>query len=557
MSGKIFKSMFFTTMGVVAICFLMVFSILFDYFEGQFFSELESEAEYISYAINSEEPYFPENFQSNNNRVTIISPDGNVLADSKRDVAELENHGDRKEVKAAFEKGVGKSSRYSRTFMERTLYYAKKLDNGNVLRVSATQKSVFVILLGLMHPMLVVIAVALVISLLLSYKVSSSIVKPINSLDIDNPEKSIVYEELEPLIEKMSIQKRTINLQIEEARKSREEFRLICENMNEGFLVIDKSARILTYNSATLKLLDIDEIRENTDISILAIDKAEYLSEAVKSALSGEKAENTVKINGCIYNIIANPVNENGRVIGAVLVIIDITEGAKREQLRREFTSNVSHELKTPLTSISGFAEMLKSGGVSEETVIDFSTSIYDEAQRLINLVIDIIKISELDEGTATLENEKVDLYALSKSVIERLKPIADKECVLMELTGESACVLGVGKILDEMIYNLCDNALKYNKPGGKVEVSVTSADEKVTVEVSDNGIGIPQSAQARVFERFYRVDKSRSKSAGGTGLGLAIVKHGAMYHNARIGLESREGIGTRVSLEFDNANKA
>lgn len=549
MKDKIFRASFLTSMLVLAASVLMLFSILGSYFEAQIFSELESEAQYISYGIKDGEADFLKSFEKENKRITIISPKGEVLADTKADAESLENHSERKEVKEAIENGCGKSERYSDTLTEKTLYYAKRLDNGNILRISTTQGSVLVVLLGLLQPIILIIAISLGISLFLSYRVSNSVIKPINEIDLENPEAADTYEELAPFLKKISVQNKTIKKQIREAEKSREEFRLICENMNEGFLVIDKNARVLSYNSAALRLLDIDEASVE---NVLAFNRTRSFKEVTKKALNGERAESTEKSGGRTYSIIANSVYQSKKVIGAVIVIIDITEGAEREKLRREFTSNVSHELKTPLTSISGFAEMMKAGGTPDKTVVDFSTSIYDEAQRLISLVSDIMKISELDEGGISFDTEKVNLLSLANEVTDRLKPIAGRQGITLSVIGDDNYVMGNRKILDEMLYNLCDNAIKYNKPSGGVDIIVTSSQNGVRLTVKDTGIGIPKTEQPRVFERFYRVDKSRSKSAGGTGLGLAIVKHGAMYHNARLHLESTEGKGTSVTLEFE-----
>lgn len=554
MSDKIFKSSFLTSMIVLVISFFMIFNILTDFFENQVFSELESEAEYISHGIKNNDMGFIDVFSNQNNgkRITVISTDGKVLADTEAEAEALENHMDRKEVRDAIKDGSGKSSRYSDTLTEKTLYFAKKLDDGSVLRVSTTQNSVVVILLGLMQPAIWVIVIAMAISLFLAYRVANAIIKPINELDLEKPEENSTYDELTPLLQKLAIQKKTIAEHIKQAEKSREEFRLICENMKEGFLVVDKSAKVLSYNSAVLRLLDIDSETDVKDKNVLSVNRSRSFREVTEAAIGGSRGEDTIITDENTYNLIANPVRRDGEVIGAVIVIIDTTESAKREQLRREFTSNVSHELKTPLTSISGFAEILKGGGVPDETVTDFSKSIYDEAQRLISLVSDIMKISELDEGVVPAEKERVDIYELSVEVAERLKGVADRANVAVCLEGRQAYVRGVKKILDEMIYNLCDNGIKYNHRGGRVDISVCEESGKVYLSVSDTGIGIPQNEIPRIFERFYRVEKSRLKSAGGTGLGLAIVKHGAIYHNAKIDVESTEGEGTKITLEFN-----
>ena len=552
MVNKIFRSNFFTSMLILLMSFCLIFGVLFSYFESQMFTELESEAGYISYAVKKDGIDFINNFNEKGKRITLVSADGTVLADTSANAEELENHADRKEIADALKNGKGTSSRYSDTLMQKTLYYAEKLDDGTILRVSTTQNSVVIILLGLLQPLIIIIVLALIISIFLSYRLSKAIIKPINELDLDNPAANETYEELTPLLKKMSAQKKTIDKQIKEAEQKQEEFKLITENMSEGLLVIDKDSNVLSYNQAAVRLLEISDVKNG---SVLAFNRSKGFRSVVEKALSGERAENDISHDENTYNLIANPVYESEKIIGAVIVIIDITESVKREQLRQEFTSNVSHELKTPLTSISGFAEMMKSGGTPDETVVDFSTSIYDEAQRLITLVSDIMKISELDEGAVPIEKENVDIYELSKDIVKRLTPIADKRNITFNIIGDTANVYGARKIIDEMIYNLCDNAIKYNKEGGTVDVIINQANKKTSVTVRDTGIGIPQNEQSRVFERFYRVDKSHSKLVGGTGLGLAIVKHGAAYHDAEVSLESTEGKGTSVTITFAESN--
>lgn len=551
MNKKIFRGTVFTAMLVLAASIVLIFGVLHGFFENQIKTELAKEAKYISYALKNEGLVFLDNLSGSDKeseRVTVIAPDGTVLADTVTEAADMENHSDREEIRLAFENGTGTSVRYSDTLTEKTVYYAMLLEDGNVLRVSTTQYTVPAVLLGLSRPIIVVAIIAVVLSLVLSVKVSESIVKPINALDLDNPENNDTYEELSPLLKKIAVQKRTINSQLKEAGRKQEEFRLITENMREGFIVIDSDTNLLTYNSAALKLLGITEPVSG---SALSLNRTRGFREVIENTLKEGHSESEMSLDGRIYSLIANAVLSGEKIIGAVIVILDVTESAKREQLRREFTSNVSHELKTPLTSISGFAEIMKSGGTSEETVMDFSKSIYDEAQRLISLVSDIIKISELDEGYVQFEKEKVDLYELSEEITERLKSEADKKNVRISVLGENAEIFGVRKILDEMIYNLCDNAIKYNKENGLADIIITSAESNVQLTVRDTGIGIPKAHRGRVFERFYRVDKSHSKAIGGTGLGLSIVKHGAAYHNAEISLESEENKGTAISIKF------
>ena len=547
MNKKIFRSTVAVTLLVLAASLALMIGILFDYFEEQMLRELKSEATYISHAVEHEDSAYLEDMDVGDKRITLIASDGIVLADTSAERA-LENHGDRDEVQQAMETGTGKSVRYSETLMEKTVYYATRLEDGRILRISATRYSVAVVLLGLIHPLLLVLLFALLLAFLLSSRVSKSILTPINGLDLEHPEKNDTYEELIPLLSKISTQRRTIDKQLRDARQKQEEFRLICENMSEGLLLIDKNGNLLTHNTAAMQLLQTDDATGET---VLALNRSKEFRDVVQTVLADERAQQELLVDNCRLRLIANPVQEKNKTIGGVILILDITETANREQLRREFTANVSHELKTPLTSISGFAEMLQAGGTEEQVVMDFSKSIYEEAQRLISLVSDIIKITELDEDTLPFVKDPVDLYALSREVLKRLEPVADKSDITLTLLGGPATVEGAKKILDEMIFNLCDNAVKYNKNGGRVEVQVSETEQVVCLTVRDTGIGIPQGEQSSVFERFYRVDKSHSKEIGGTGLGLSIVKHGAMYHNAQVQMKSTEGEGTEVTLQF------
>lgn len=552
MTKKIFLSSMLTALLVLAVSLFFVFGILYQYFEEQLIGELKGKAIYIMYAVENIGTDYIDKIGDTGERITLIAPDGTVIDDTETNAAELENHLERSEVKQALGNGSGTSVRYSDTLTEKTIYYAVKMSDGSILRVSVTHYTVVTILLGLVQPMLVILLIASVLCFLLSSRLSKSIVKPINSLDLDAPENNDAYEELAPLLKKISRQRNVIDEQLQTAKQMQEEFRLITENMSEGFLVIDSEKNVLTYNSAVLRLLGSSEPPGG---NVLAINRTGPFRSAVEHALSGERSENEMAFEESSYSLIANPVFDSGKVIGAVIVILDVTERTQREKLRREFTANVSHELKTPLTSISGFAEMLMKG-VPDDIAEDFSKSIYDEAQRLIVLVGDIIKLSELDENSAGFQWESVNLHELSESASGRLKLAAENKNVTLTVVG-SANIIGVRKVLEEMIFNLCDNAIKYNKNGGRADIIISSDAEKhtVTLTVRDTGIGIPAYAQGRVFERFYRVDKGRSKSAGGTGLGLAIVKHGAICHNAEIKLKSEENKGTEISVIFP-ANK-
>lgn len=548
MHKKIFRSSVLITLFILITSVALIMGILYDYFESQLINELKREAGYISIAIENEGLGYLNGINDKNERITLIAPDGTVIADTVADAESLENHGSREEVKLAIQNGSGTSLRYSNTLTERIVYYAVKMEDGNILRISTRYHTVIIVLLGLIQPIAFVVLIALLISLWLCHRVSVKLIEPINALDLEHPENNEIYDELTPLLKKIANQRKTIDKQLKDAIKMQEEFKLITENMNEGFLVIDKEMRILTYNSSAMKFLDISEIGSE---NILSVNRSKEFRKMLERVLSGERYESETEAEESCCRFIANPVFAEDQVIGAVIVILDVTESVNREKLRREFTSNVSHELKTPLTSISGFAEIMKNGDTPDEMIVDFSSAIYDEAQRLISLVADIMQISELDEKSVVYEKETVDLYVLSLEIAERLHSEADKKNVKINVIGDTAEVIGVRKILDEMIYNLCDNAVKYNKNNGVVDIIVNSSDGKVKLIVRDTGIGIPLSQQDRVFERFYRVDKARSKAIGGTGLGLAIVKHGAMYHNAEIKLESKENEGTSVSIFF------
>lgn len=555
MSKKIFRLTFASIMVVFILSILIILKILYNYFENQIFDMLSLNAKYISYNISNNDSEFLDAFYNDDNRITIIKSDGTVLYDNKVDANNLEKHLDREEIKSAIEQGVGNSKRYSNTLTEVDLYYAVKLDNGDILRVSTTESSIIKILYKILVPIALISIIAIIISIYMSKLISDIIIKPINMLDLDNVESNETYEELTPLLKKLIEQKKIINKQIIDANKSREEFNLICENMQEGFLVIDANEKILSYNKAVINLLDIDDTDIKND-SVLTLNRTSGFRDVIMKTLSGIHAENYITHGDNKYNLIANPVFYDNKIIGAVVVIIDVTETEKREQLRREFTANVSHELKTPLTSISGFAEIMKNGDVDKETVIDFSKSIYDEAKRLINLVSDIIKISELDDGSIVHSENKIDLYELSKEIVNRLESIAKNNNIKLNVLGTNCCISGNKKVIDEMIYNLCDNAIKYNVENGTVDIIIGKCEtNKIKLTVSDTGIGIPKSEQNRVFERFYRVDKSRSRLVGGTGLGLAIVKHAAICHNAKIELSSVENVGTSISVIFDECS--
>jgi len=548
MTAKIFRSTFLVGILSFLVCAAMFMGVLYGYFENRVYSELKSEAGYVAQGVEDAGKNYFRGLKSDN-RLTWVAADGTVLYDSVGDAASMENHAQRQEIREALTTGSGKSSHYSTVYLEKTLYYAVKLTDGTVLRVACTQNSVAAIILGMVSPMCWILVLVLILSALLASRLAKRITGPINRLDLDDPKLDDSLKELEPLVMKLREQNATIRSQMEELGKKQREFTTITENMSEGFILIDSGANTLSYNSSALRILD--SAPEDGGGSVLRLNRSPEFRRAVDSALSGEHGEALLTDEEHCYQLMANPVTADGQVTGAVLVIMDVTEKERRDALRREFTANVSHELKTPLTSISGFAELLKNGLVAPDKQREFAGDIYDESQRLISLVEDIIKLSKLDEGAFPPEMAPVELYALSKEVMDRLEPAAKKRNISMELTGECTTVNGVRQILDEMIYNLIDNAIKYNKDGGAVTVSVKQEGAGVRWTVSDTGIGIPYASQDRVFERFYRVDKSHSREIGGTGLGLSIVKHGARYHGARTELSSTPGEGTSVSIVF------
>lgn len=485
------------------------------------------------------------------NRITWIQADGTVLYDSYADRESLENHGARPEVKEALEKGRGESVRTSDTLAEQTYYYASRLEDGTVIRVASTTRSGLATMIHTI-PWMVVMAVAIFGATMLVADVQTKrIVAPINNLDPDAPQAEDVYDELSPLVRRLERQKDTIKQQMETLREKQEEFTAITENMREGFIIVDSKADVISYNSSAARILGSDWNGAGANVNVLSLNRSASFRQVVDEALSGRHSEQVLDLNGRHYQIIANPVVESGDKWGAVVVILDVTEQQNREELRREFTANVSHELKTPLTSISGYAEIMKSGLVQAADMGRFSEKIYMEAQRLITLVGDIIKLSQLDEEKVGEEKSAVDLYHIAGAVVERMKDVAAKARVSLDIAGHSVVVQGAEQILDEMIFNLCDNAIKYNRPYGEVHVTVGVEDGHPVLTVADTGIGIPEEDKDRIFERFYRVDKSHSKQIGGTGLGLSIVKHGAIYHKARVEMESTLGKGTTVRVVF------
>ncbi len=545
MKKKIFQNNLLIGILILMLCVVLFVPVLFRHDETQTFEKMEGEAGYLALGLAiSGETYLYG--LDTDRRVTWIDAEGTVLYDNEADVSLMPDHSDREEVAEAFSQGEGKSARWSETLMEYELYYALRLEDGTVLRLSCTQSSVIALLLSLAGPVLGILLAAVALCGFLSYRLAGRIVTPINQIDLQHPTLDETYVELQPLVEHLREQNRTIRSQIEEMQQRQREFSALTENMCEGFLLLDEQMNILSGNATALTVLDHDP-----NLSSLK-QKSVFPSvvAAVEEALTGVRTETIQEKEGRSWQIIANPVLIHGRAAGAVVLLLDVTEREQREKLRQEFSANVSHELKTPLTSISGFAELISAGLVSPEKVTEFAGDIYQEAQRLIRLVDDSIRLSRLDEGVM-LEREDVDLYALCEEILARISPVADRQQVSLNLTGEPVIVEGVRQVLQDMIQNLCDNAVKYNRPYGSVTVQVGKKEDHPFLCVSDTGIGIPYADQGRVFERFYRVDKSHSKEVGGTGLGLSIVRHAAEYHKADLTLKSVPGEGTEIIVVF------
>ena len=553
MRKKIFKNMCLLALVTILLSSLLVTIVYYANSDARMKSEVREETRFVRGAVELSGQDYLATVENTANRITLIDTDGTVLYDNQADPATMENHSDREEFQEASTAGAGEATRISDTIAEQTFYYAVKLQNGQVLRVAATTDSVFAAVLAVLPWILGVEVLVAVCTVLFSNFLTKKIVAPINRLDLDHPADNEIYDELSPLLGKISRQNEVIAQQIKSLREKQEEFTSITENMSEGFLVLDNNTDILSYNTSALRLLGAEAVPAESHVSALALNRSAGFRSAVDGALAGKRSEQLVRQGGRCCQVMANPVLRDGEVEGAVVVILDITEREERENLRREFTANVSHELKTPLTSISGFAEIIKNGIVKPEDIPRFAGNIYEESQRLVTLVDDILNLSRLDEADVQLEREDFDLSSLARDVAGRLKTSAKKNGVVITVIGDKAEINGVKSIVDEMVFNLVDNAVKYNKQNGRVTVTVDSSSDGTALTVTDTGIGIPQADVDRVFERFYRVDKSHSKEIGGTGLGLSIVKHGAAFHNAKVSLQSTEGEGTTVRLVFPN----
>lgn len=552
MTKRIFRSMVVISVLVLLSVTVLSSVVLYRYFTDQFFEELAEEAAILARSMPKGGVEYLSELRGLPSRLTWIDGEGNVIYDTTVDAALLPSHANREEFTDAREHGTGSTVRFSDTVSEMTFNYALRLSDGSVLRLSVTRDSMAGLLLGLTPWFLGILAVALGLAFLLSFYTARAIIRPISRINLNAPDIEGRYDELAPLLHKISHQNDKIDRQTDELDKRRHELNLVMESMAEGFLIVDAAGDVISCNKSARKML-MPEGDDDTVLgkNVIQINRSEVFRGLVAEALTGKHGEDTLRMDNEVLQIIANPVKTDGsdKIWGVVIVILDVTERALREQLRHEFTSNVSHELKTPLTTIYGISDMLEGGIVKPEDCGMFIHDIKTEASRLITLIDDVIKLSRLDENDSQLVKEEVNLFDLASSIIRRLKVAADAKGVAMRLSGDPVVYFGARAILDEMIYNLCDNAIKYNREGGSVDVTVERRGERVLITVADTGIGIPQQEQNRVFERFYRVDKSHSRKIGGTGLGLSIVKHGALYHGGTVSLTSTEGVGTSITI--------
>lgn len=549
MTKKIFRSICLVALAVLIASVVLIMGVLYGYFTDMQHDQLRMQTELAAQGVNHEGTAYFDQLSARDYRITLIEPDGRVIYDSEADSGEMENHLEREEVQEALDSGYGESERYSSTLMEKSLYSAMVLDDGSILRMSVSQSGILTLLLGMLQPIIVVLIAAIALSLLLASRLSKRIVKPLNELDLDDPLNNEGYDELSPLLLRVYSQQKQLKKQSAELGQRQDEFAAVTASMSEGLVLLNDKGNILSINPAASRFLDTDQ--HSVGENILTVNRSLDLQELLSKALNGDQAEKIMDLQEGHYQVIASPVISDNTVSGIALLIFDVTDKENSEQMRREFTANVSHELRTPLHSISGYAELLKNGMVKTADIRPIASKIYDEAQRMVRLVEDIINLSHLDEGAGDMAREKIDLFEAAKAAALSLEPEAESADVSISVTGEPAVIEGIPQLIGGIVYNLCDNAIKYNHKGGSVSVIVRKNDDSAVLTVRDTGIGIPAEDQNRVFERFYRVDKSHSKEVGGTGLGLSIVKHAAQYHGAKLELKSDPGRGTAIAVNF------
>ena len=544
MTKRIFRSIFADAAVVLLLSLGVVLGVLYNHYSDVQWQQLESELELTRLGLEASGHDYLASITAEDFRITWIGNDGSVLFDTQADAGAMDDHSQREEIIKALAYGKGTSQRYSDTLTTIMLYSAVRLQDSTVLRIAAAQDSVFALLLDVLLPMLLIFAAAILVSLVLARMMAKKIVNPLNDLNLDAPTESQAYDELSPLLHRIDKQNKQISIQLAQLKEKTDQFEQTTASMNEGLVLLDAEGKILSINPAAAKLFETSSACVGLDF--LVIDRSEAMREGVQKALSGNHGEFRTSKAGLEYQIGISPIVSNEKLLGAVVLAFDVTEQVNSQRNRQEFTANVSHELKTPLQSILNSAQLLQSGLVKPEDNSKFTGYICSEAERLLNLINDVIRLSQLDES-GEFPKESVDLYQVSSQVLQSLLPSADKKNVTVELLGENTIIPGIRQLAYELIYNLCDNAIRYNKDGGKVTVTIG----KDSVTVKDTGIGIPKEHQARIFERFYRVDKSHSRETGGTGLGLSIAKHAAQRLNARIELDSTIGMGTEVRVSF------
>ena len=546
MTKKIFKSILIVAGTVLLASIVIIMGCLYEYFSNIQKDKLADELDIAASAVELYGTDYLKNIDSERYRITWIQADGKVIYDTQAGADSMENHADRQEVKQALAEGEGSSSRYSDTLMEKTSYYARLLDDGSVLRVSTTYATAGLLVLGMLQPILVVLIAALVLSGILARRISKRIVEPMNSIDLDRPLENDTYEELSPLLNRINQQHKEIEMQMRYLKQRTDEFTQITESMKEGLILLDNKGNVLSINEAAQNILETDS--DCIGQSFLSIERSRNINNAIQSAFEEGHSEIYAQYGSREYQVDISRIESGGETVGAVLLAFDITEQQNAQRNRREFTANVSHELKTPLQGIIGSAELIENGMVKPEDMPRFTGHIRKEASRLVTLIEDIIRLSQLDEGRQ-MPSEQVDLFELADEVKSVLEGACEAKNINMKLMGEHVSIDGVKRLLYEIIYNLCDNAVKYNNEGGIADIDISSDEKNAYITVRDSGIGIPQDQQERVFERFYRVDKSHSKESGGTGLGLSIVKHAVSYHNGTVSMKSEPGNGTEIRV--------
>lgn len=549
MTKRIFRSICLVAMAVFLAAVILIMGVLYGYFSSVQQSQLKMQLELAAQGVNHEKATYFDHLQVQNYRITWIAADGTVLFDSEAQSSSMENHLEREEIKEALAEGYGESRRYSSTLMDRSLYVAQRLEDGTVLRLSIAQNTILTLVLGMAQPICIVFLVAVVLSITLAVRLSKSIVRPLNEMDLDHPLSNESYDELAPFLRRIDGQQRQLRGQKAQLEQKQAELDTIIGSMSEGMVLLGEHGKIVSINPAAMRLLGADHNPVGEDM--LTISRNLDLHDILSQALQGNRGVQTVSLETGRYQISASPIQSKENVAGVALCFFDVTEKEKAEQMRREFTANVSHELKTPLHSISGYAELLQNNMVKSEDIIPFAGKIHAEAQRMTQLVEDIISLSHLDEGASDMQWAQVDLYELAEKAVSGLETEAEAANVAITLCGAHVNLYGIPQLLYSIVYNLCDNAIKYNKTGGEVTVGIKKTENDVVLSVQDTGIGIPIDEQERIFERFYRVDKSRSKEVGGTGLGLSIVKHAVIIHHAAIEVDSAAGGGTTITIRF------